>query len=317
MYKRTFLHSTLSLALLAALSGSVWAQDKPLKIGVTAGPHAQIFEQVKKIVEKDGLKIQIVEFSDYVQPNAALAAGDLDANSYQHKPYLDQQVKDRGYKIVPVGYTVNFPIGIYSKKVKSLADLKEGARVGIPNDPTNGGRVLLVFQDKGLVKLRPEAGLKATPLDVVDNPKKIKFVEVDAAQLARTLDDLDASAVNTNYALSAGLNPKDAIAQESAKSPYVNVLAVRDQDKDKPWVAKLVAAYHSDEVRKYIQRPSSRARCWRGFEGRSIFYIKKASCVNYTYASSSLFDSVQAVMGKPVSNVSRTSSRCLSSPASR
>ena len=209
---------------------------------------------MKKVAEKDGLKIQIVEFTDYVQPNAALAAGDLDANSYQHKPYLDAQVKDRGYKIVPVGYTVNFPIGIYSKKVKSLADLKEGARVGIPNDPTNGGRVLLVFQDKGLIKLKPEAGLKATPLDIIENPKKIKFVEVDAAQLPRTLDDLDASAINTNYALSAGLNPgKDAISQENAKSPYVNLLAVREQDKDKPWVAKLVKAYHSDEIRKFIQ----------------------------------------------------------------
>ncbi|MGH8831212.1 MAG: MetQ/NlpA family ABC transporter substrate-binding protein, partial [Polaromonas sp.] len=211
-------------------------------------------EQVKKIAEKDGLKIQIVEFSDYIQPNAALAAGDLDANGYQHKPFLDQQVKDRGYKIVSVGYTVNFPIGLYSKKVKNLKDLKEGARFGIPNDPTNGGRVLLVLQDQGLIKLKPEAGLKATPLDVIDNPRKIKFVELDAAQLPRSLDDLDASAVNTNYALSAGLNPaKDAIAQEAAKSPYVNLLAVREQDKDKPWVGKLVKAYQSEAVRKFIQ----------------------------------------------------------------
>ena len=254
MNKRSLLQSALALAVAATLSVPALAQDKPLKIGVTAGPHAQIFEQVKKVAEKDGLKIQIVEFSDYVQPNAALAAGDLDANSYQHKPYLDAQVKDRGYKIVSVGNTVNFPIGIYSKKVKDLKDLKEGARVGIPNDPTNGGRVLLVFQDKGLIKLKPEAGLKATPLDIIENPKKIKFVEVDAAQLPRTLDDLDASAINTNYALSAGLNPgKDAISQENAKSPYVNLLAVREQDKDKPWVAKLVKAYHSDEIRKFIQ----------------------------------------------------------------
>jgi D-methionine transport system substrate-binding protein len=252
--KRSLLQTVFALAAAAALASGAQAQDKPLKVGVTGGPHAQIFEQVRKIAEKDGLKIQIVEFSDYVQPNAALAAGDLDANSYQHKPYLDQQIKDRGYKFAPVGYTVNFPIGIYSKKVKSLKDLKEGARVGIPNDPTNGGRVLLVFQDQGLIKLKAGAGLKATPLDVVENPKKIKFVEVDAAQLPRTLDDLDASAVNTNYALSAGLNPgKDAIAQESAKSPYVNLIAVREQDKDKPWVAKLVKAYQSEEVRKFIQ----------------------------------------------------------------
>jgi len=254
MQKRTLLQSALALAFAATLSSPLLAQDKPIKVGVTAGPHAQILEQVKKVAEKDGLKIQIVEFSDYVQPNAALAAGDLDANSYQHKPYLDQQVKDRGYKLVSAGYTVNYPIGLYSKKVKSLAELKEGAKFGIPNDPTNGGRVLLVLQDKGLIKLRPEAGLKATPLDVIDNPKKLKFVELDAAQLARSLDDLDAAAINTNFALSAGLNPaKDAIAQESAKSPYVNIIAVREQDKDKPWVAKLVKAYHSEEIRKYIQ----------------------------------------------------------------
>ena len=254
MYKRTFIQSAVVLATSLLLAGGALAQDKPLKVGVTAGPHAQIFEQVKKIAEKDGLKIQIVEFSDYIQPNAALASGDLDLNSYQHKPFLDQQVKDRGYKIVAVGNTVNFPIGIYSKKVKSLVDLKEGAKVGIPNDPTNGGRVLLVLQDKGLVKLKPEAGLKATPLDVVDNPRKIRFVELDAAQLPRSLDDLDAAAINTNFALQAGLNPaKDAIAQESAKSPYVNLLAVREQDKDKPWVAKLVKAYHSEEIRQYVQ----------------------------------------------------------------
>ncbi len=252
--KRSLLQSALALALVSGFSASAMAQDKPVKIGVTGGPHAQIFEVVKKVAEKDGLKIQVIEFSDYVQPNAALASGDLDANSYQHKPYLDQQVKDRGYKFVSAGYTVNFPIGIYSKKIKSLDDLKQGAKFGIPNDPTNGGRVLLVLQEKGLIKLRPEAGLKATPLDVIDNPKKIKFVELDAAQLPRSLDDLDASAINTNFALSAGLNPgKDAIAQEGAKSPYVNLIAVREADKDKPWVTKLVKAYQSEEVRKFIQ----------------------------------------------------------------
>jgi len=257
MNKRFALKSLVlaAAALSTALSGGLsLAQDKPLKIGVTAGPHAQIMEQVKKVAEKDGLKIQIVEFSDYIQPNAALASGDLDANSYQHKPFLDQQVKDRGYKIVSVGYTVNYPIGIYSKKIKALSELKPGARFGLPNDPTNGGRVLLVLQEQGLIKLRPEAGLKATPLDVIDNPKKLKFIELEAAQLPRALDDLDAAAINTNFALSAGLNPgKDAIAQENAKSPYVNIIAVREQDKDKPWVAKLLKAYHSEDTRKFIQ----------------------------------------------------------------
>lgn len=254
MSRRTLLRSALALALGAAFTLPAAAQDKPIRIGVTAGPHAQIMEQVSKVAEKDGLKIQIVEFSDFVQPNAALAAGDLDANSYQHKPYLDQQVKDRGYRITPVSFTVNFPIGIYSKKVKGLDELKEGARFGIPNDPTNGGRVLLMLQDKGLIRLRPDAGLKATPLDVTGNPKKLRFVELDAAQLARSLDDLDAAAINTNFALSAGLQPgRDSIAQESAKSPYVNIVAVREQDKDKPWVAKLVSAYHSDAVRQFVK----------------------------------------------------------------
>lgn len=254
MKKRTLLQSAIALSLAASFAGSVLAQDKPLKIGVTAGPHAQIFDQVKKVAAKDGLQIQVIEFSDYVQPNAALAAGDLDANAYQHKPYLDAQIKDRGYKLVSVGYTVNFPMGLYSKKVKNLNELKEGARFGLPNDPTNGGRALLLMQDKGLIKLKEGAGLKATPLDVVQNPKKLRFVELDAAQLPRSLDDLDASAVNTNFAIAAGLNPvKDAIALEDAKSPYVNLIAVREADKNKPWVAKLLKAYHSEEIRKFIQ----------------------------------------------------------------
>ncbi|MDO5624338.1 MAG: MetQ/NlpA family ABC transporter substrate-binding protein [Pseudomonadota bacterium] len=255
MNKRLWLQTVAALSLSASLAGAALAQDKrSIKVGVTAGPHAQVMEQVKQVAAKEGLAIQIVEFSDYVQPNAALSAGDLDANSYQHQPYLDQQVKDRGYKLVSVGRTVNFPIGIYSKKVKKLDELKSGARFGIPNDPTNGGRVLLLLQEQGLIKLKAGAGLRATPLDVVDNPKRLRFVELDAAQLPRSLDDLDASAVNTNFALSAGLNPqRDAIALESEKSPYVNVLVVREQDKGQPWVAALVKAYQSEPVRKFIQ----------------------------------------------------------------
>lgn len=236
------------------------AQDKPLKVGVTAGPHAEIFEVVKKVAEKDGLKIQIVEFSDYIQPNAALNAGDLDVNSYQHLPYLEAQIKDRGYKLTSIAYTVNFPMGVYSKKVKSLSDLQAGARVGIPNDPTNGGRGLLVLESAGLIKLKPEAGLKATPLDIADNPKKIRIVELDAAQLPRALDELDAAAINTNYAIPAGLSPtKDAIASEGAKAPYVNIIAVRTQDKDKPEFARLVKAYRSDEVKAFVEQKYQKA----------------------------------------------------------
>ncbi|MES2188033.1 MAG: MetQ/NlpA family ABC transporter substrate-binding protein [Pseudomonadota bacterium] len=254
MQKRHLLRAIAAASVALATTLPALAQDKPIKVGVTGGPHAQIMEQVKKVAEKDGLKIQIIEFSDYVQPNAALAAGDLDANSYQHQPYLDVQAKDRGYKFATLGYTVNYPMGVYSKKVKDLKELKPGARIGIPNDPTNGGRALLIFQDQGLIKLNPTSGLKATPLDVTDNPKKVKFVEVDAAQLPRTLDDVDAAAINTNFAQSAGLSVvKDAIAHESAKSPYVNVLVVRAQDKNQPWAAKLLKAYHSEAVKQYIQ----------------------------------------------------------------
>ncbi|SDG87698.1 MetQ/NlpA family ABC transporter substrate-binding protein [Propionivibrio dicarboxylicus] len=244
-----------ALALVSVAAHAALGDDKPLKIGVTAGPHAQIFEFVKKIAEKDGLKLQIVEFSDYVQPNAALAAGDLDVNSYQHQPYLDNANKDRGYKLVSIGQTIIFPIGLYSKKFKTLEQIPSGARLALPNDPTNGGRVLLLLQAKGLIKLKPEAGLKATPLDVIENPKKLKFIELDAAQLPRALDDADVAAVNTNYAIQAGLVPsRDAIAMESLKSPYANVIVVRAADKDSPVLKKLLKAYQNDEVKQFIKK---------------------------------------------------------------
>jgi len=236
-------------------AGVAAAQDKPLKVGVTAGPHAQILEVVKRVAERDGLKLQVIEFNDYVQPNAALANGDLDINSYQHQPYLDNTVKDRGYKLVSIAQTVTFPIGLYSKKVKTLDQIPSGGRIAIPNDPTNGGRALLLLADKGLIKLKPEAGLKATPIDVVDNPKKLKIIELDAAQLPRALDEVDAAAVNTNYALPAGLVPtRDAIALEDPRSPYANVIAVRAQDKDNPAYKKFVKAYHSEEVKQFIAK---------------------------------------------------------------
>ncbi|OZI20090.1 metal ABC transporter substrate-binding protein [Bordetella genomosp. 9] len=254
--KLNFIKIFAALAVAAGLgaTASAYAQDKPLKVGVTGGPHAEIMEVVKEQAAKQGLKLQIVEFSDYVQPNVALAAGDLDVNSYQHQPYLDNANADRGYKLVSIAKTVIFPIGIYSKKVKSLDALKEGARIGIPNDPTNGGRALLLLQTQGLIKLKAGTGLKATPLDIAENPRKLRFIELDAAQLPRSLDDTDASAINTNFAMQAGLDPKkDAIAQEAPDSPYANVLAVREKDKDRPDLAKLVAAYHSQAVKDFIQ----------------------------------------------------------------
>ena len=246
------LAAVLGAATLFAATVAAYADDT-IKVGVTGGPHAELLEVVKSVAAKNGLNIRIVEFADYVQPNAALASGDLEANSYQHDPYLEAQLKDRGYRLIRVADTVTLPMGIYSKKIKSLAQLQPGAKVAVPNDPTNGGRALLLLQKQGLLRLRTEAGLKATPLDIVDNPRKLKIVELDAAQIPRSLGDVDAAAINTNYAMQAGLKPKqDAIAIEDPKGPYVNIIAIRETDRNRPWVAKLVAAYHSPEVKQYI-----------------------------------------------------------------
>jgi D-methionine transport system substrate-binding protein len=244
-------HLMISAAVMAVVAGA--ARAETIKVGVTPGPHAQILEAVKPIAAKNGLDIQIIEFTDYVVPNAALDAGDLQANSFQNQPYLDNQKADRGYKIDTVGFTVNFPMGVYSKKYKSWDAVPQGATVSIPNDPTNGGRVLLLLQDKGVLKLKPGVGFKPTVADIVDNPRKFKIVEVDAAQTARTLDDVDAAGINTNYATQAGLDPvKDAILREDPKGPYVNILVVRTADKDKPWVKLLVQSYQTPEIRDFV-----------------------------------------------------------------
>ncbi|HEY9066709.1 MAG TPA: MetQ/NlpA family ABC transporter substrate-binding protein [Burkholderiaceae bacterium] len=253
---RRALARTFAGAALALLTGG-FAQAETtttIRIAVTAGPHAQIAEVAKKVAERDGLTLKIVEFQDYIQPNAALDAGDVEANSYQHQPFLDSQIKARGYRISAVGETITAPLGFYSKRVKSLADLPKGGRVGIQNDPSNSGRALRLLEKSGAIKLKPNAGISATVADVVDNPKGLQIVQVEAAQLPRTLDDLDASAINTNYATQAGLVPtRDAIALEDAKSPYANVIAVRTADKDKPWVPKLVKAFQSPDVKKFVE----------------------------------------------------------------
>jgi len=250
--RRTLLLAALSISS-QSFTGIAHAQDV-IRIGVTAGPHAQIAEVAKKVAERDGLKLQIVEFQDYIQPNAALDSGDLHANSYQYLPFLQTQIQARGYKLTAVGDTVTFPMGFYSKKYKSLAELPDGAKVGIQNDPSNSGRALALLQKVGVIKLKPGAGITATPLDVIDNPKHLQIVQIEAAQLPRSLDDLAASAINTNYAVQANLVPtRDAIAIEDAKSPYANLIAVRTQDKDKPWVPKLVKAFQSPEVKKLVE----------------------------------------------------------------
>ncbi len=239
----------LGLSLLAAP-----AYAETIKIGATPGPHAQILETVKPILAEQGIELEILEFSDYVIPNEALASGELDVNSFQHQPYLDNQVADRGYAIESVATTVNFPIGIYSDKIDSIDDLPEGGTIAIPNDPTNGGRVLLLLEDNGILDLTDGIGTRASVADIIDNPKNLQIVEIDAAQLPRALPDVDAAGINTNYAEQAGLDPvNDPILRESPKGPYVNVIAVRSEDKDAPWVKALVEAYQSDEIRTFVE----------------------------------------------------------------
>ncbi|AMO98579.1 lipo, YaeC family protein [Collimonas arenae] len=255
---RRLILKTLPILLLATAVAGAHGQDKTkIKVGVSVGNAEQTFAVVKKVAARDGLDIQIITFSDYLQPNEALAAGDLDANAFQHKPFLDSQIKARGYKIVPVGLTLTAPLGIYSKKYKNVDQLPIGASIGIQNDPSNGNRALLLLQKAGLIKLKPgvgENGVNATPLDVIENPKKLKLIELDAAQLPRSLDDLAAASINNDYAFKAGLSlQRDTIAVEDARGPYANLIATRAEDKDKPWVKKLVKAYQSEEVRKFIE----------------------------------------------------------------
>ncbi len=254
--KRWFLAALAGLALAAspALHTGAQAQEK-VKVGISAGDAEVIWQEVKQIAAKDGLDVEVVVFSDYLLPNEALNAGDLDANAFQHRPFLENQIKAKGYKITPVGDTIIAPIGLYSKKLKALGELKDGATIGIQNDPSNGGRSLLLLQALGLIKLKDGVGLLPTVLDITENPKNLKIREIDAAQLARSLDDTDASTINTNYAVQAGLTPgKDSIAIESDKNnPYANFIAVRTADKDKPVFKKLVAAYQNDTIRQLIK----------------------------------------------------------------
>ena len=251
--RRTLLAATAGLGLAAGLASVAAADPIKIRIAATPGPHAQILEAVKPVAAKKGIDLQIVEFSDYVVPNVALDSGEIEANSFQHQPYLDNQVKDRGYKLVSVGRTVNFPMGFYSKKYKSFDEIPAGSKISVQNDPTNGGRSLLLLQDKGIIKLKDGVGVKPSPLDIVENPKKFQFIEIDAAQSPRALDDVAAAAINTNYATQAGLDPvKDPILRENPEGPYVNVIAVRIADKDKPWVKDLVESYRSPEVKAFI-----------------------------------------------------------------
>jgi len=240
-------------ASAAVASVAVAAQAETIKIGVTPGTHEEVMEVVAEKLQDKGIDLDIVTFNDYVLPNQALDDGDLDANSFQHKPYLDQQIADRGYELVIAGTNFVEPMGVYSDKVDSLDAIEEGAEIAIPNDPSNGGRALLLLEKHGLIEVDDAAGLTAGVIDITANPKDLKFVELDAAQLPRSLPDVAAAAINTNYALEAGLNPlKDAVVIEDADSPYANIIVVRAEDKDAEWVKTLVETYQTDAVRQFI-----------------------------------------------------------------
>ncbi len=223
-----------------------------LKVGATAVPHAEILNVVKDDLAAEGVELEVVEFSDYTLINKALVEGEIDANYFQHQPYLDEFLEESGEDLVSVGGIHIEPMGIYSSTLKSLDELKDGDTVGIPNDATNEGRALLLLQSQGLITLASDS-LTQTPADITENNLNLDFKELAAEQLTGTLSDTTISVINTNYALEGGLSPsEDAIAMEAGDSPYVNIVAVRAEDKDNEAVTKLVAALQSDKVRDFI-----------------------------------------------------------------
>lgn len=241
-----------ALAASAALT-AVAAQAGEISVAATAVPHAELLKFVKPALAKEGVELKIKVFTDYVQPNVQVAEGRLDANFFQHQPYLNEFNAARGTDLVSIAGVHVEPFGAYSSKVKSLADLADGAQVVIPNDATNGGRALLLLQKTGLIKLKDASSITATVKDIVENPKNIKVRELEAATLPRVLNQVDLALINTNYALEAGLNPtKDALVIEGNDSPYVNILVTTSEKKDNADLQKLAQALHSDAVKQFI-----------------------------------------------------------------
>ena len=248
-----FSKAILSAAILGiALTGCGEKKDNHLKVGAIAGAETQVAEEAAKIAkEKFGLEVEIVQFSDFATPNVALNDGSIDVNAFQHKPYLDSQIKDRGFKLVAVGNTFVYPIAGYSKKIKNISELKEGTQVAVPNDPTNLGRSLLLLQKQGLLKLKDGSGLTATVLDIVENPKKVKIVELEAAQLPRALEDVDLAIINTVYASQVNLQPtRDGLFVEDKDSPYVNLIVARENNQNDEKVKNFVKSYQDEAVFK-------------------------------------------------------------------
>ena len=229
--------------------------NKKVVIGVSPAPHKEIAEKAKEILEKDGIELEIKEFDDYVTPNTSLEEKDIDLNFFQHIPYLENFNKERGTKIVSLGGVHIEPLGVYSKTYKSLDELKDGDEVIIPNDATNGARALKLLEENNVIKLKSDAGLEATEKDIAENPKNLKFTPVEAPTIPRAYEDAAIAVINSNYALEANLSPKkDAIATEKAAgNPFANVIAAREADKDNETYKKVLEAFQSDEVKKYIE----------------------------------------------------------------
>lgn len=252
----------LAIALVALLTiVSVFAQatsetqssTTKIVVGATPEPHAALLSLVVDDLAAQGITLEVKEFTDYVTPNDAVEYGEIDANYFQHIPYLESFNTEHGYHLVNAGGIHVEPIALYSSKYSSLSDIPNGAVIAIPNDPTNEGRALLLLQSAGLIKLKDNAGLEAIPLDIVENPKNLKFSEIEAATLPRILSDVDAAVINGNYAIPAGLvATRDGLFVEGADSPYVNVIAVKAGNENNPAVKSLVEALKSDKVKAYV-----------------------------------------------------------------
>ncbi|MCS4505057.1 D-methionine-binding lipoprotein MetQ [wastewater metagenome] len=245
----------LLIALVALATPFASAGAETLSVAATPVPHAEILKFIKPRLAKEGVDLEIRVFTDYVQPNVQVAEGRIDANYFQHTPYLKEFNKGRGTSLVPVTGVHIEPFGAYSSEVDSLDALPDGATVAIPNDPTNGGRALLLLEKAGVIGLSDEAGILATPQDITANPKDLTFQALEAAMLPRVLNQVDLALINTNYALEADLNPtEDALAIEGADSPYVNVLVTREDNRDSEAVQKLADALTSQAVADFIER---------------------------------------------------------------
>jgi len=238
----------------SAVDESQAAEPVTIKVGATPEPHAKILEFVKEKLAAEGVNLEVIVFNDYVQPNVQVYEKQLDANFFQHVPYLDEFNAEKGYDLVKVTGVHIEPIGAYSSKISAIEELKDGAKVAIPNDATNGGRALALLAKHNLITLKDGVGILATVQDIADNPKKLEIVELEAATLPRVLPDVDVAVINTNYALEAGLVPtRDALFIEESDSPYVNILVSRPDNKDDEAIRKLAAALNSAEVKQFIE----------------------------------------------------------------